>query len=128
MTDPTDLNTWLDSYAFTSFTRAQQESVKALERFALFNYAIASDILEAGMAQARAALSVRAALGTQALTDLLQKQAELGAQLSEKLRVRAQEFAALAAEVQESVGSFASGATSFSGAAAPRASGGRKAA
>jgi len=140
MTDTCDLNTWLDSYAFTSFTKAQQESFKALERFALFNYRVACDVLEAGMAHTRAALGARAALGTQALADLLQKQAELGAQLSEQLRVRAQEFTALAAEVQESVGSFVSGAANSSGAAnlsglanpagaaAQRASGGRKAA
>jgi len=134
MTDTCDLNTWLDSYAFTSYAKAQQESFKALERFALFNYRVACDVLEAGMAH------TRAALGTQALADLLQKQAELGAQLSEQLRVRAQEFTALAAEVQESVGSFVSGAANSSGAAnlsglanpagaaAQRASGGRKAA
>jgi hypothetical protein len=40
------------------------------------------------------------------IADLLQRQAELGAQLSEKLKARALEFSALAAEVQDSVGSF----------------------
>jgi len=67
---------------------------------------VAGDVLEAGLAQAKATLSARAADGTQAIADLLQKQAELGTQLSEKLKARAQEFSALAAEVQESVGTF----------------------
>jgi hypothetical protein len=108
MTDRThDLNTWLDTYALTAFSKAQQDWLKTLERFAIFNYAVAGDVLEASLAQARTTLGARAALGTHAMADLLQKQAELGNYLSEKLRARAAEFSALAAEVQESVGSFA---------------------
>jgi len=122
MTDRThELNAWLDLYALTAFTKAQQDWLKCLERFAIFNFAVAGDVLEASLAQARATLGVRAALGTQGIADLLQKQAELGSQLSDKLRARAQEFSALAAQVQESVGSFAQ-------AAAQRAAGARKAA
>ena len=80
MTDRSyDLNAWLDTYALTAFSKAQQDWLKTLERFAIFNYAVAGDVLEASLAQARATLGTRAALGTQAL----------------------------AAEVQESVGSFA---------------------
>ena len=60
-------------------------------------------------------------MGTQAIADLLQKQAELGTQLSEKLKARAQEFSALAAGVQESVGNFAADS-------ANRATGAKKAA
>ena len=107
-----DLNSWLDSYkgTFSAFTRAQQDGFKALERFTRFQYAVAGDVLESGLASARAAIGVRATIGTQAVTELLQKQAELGTQLSEKLKARAQEFSALAAEVQESVGSFAADA------------------
>ena len=45
-----------------------------------------------------------------AIADLLQKQAELGTHLSEKLKARAQEFSTLTAEVQESVGNFAADA------------------
>jgi Phasin protein len=118
-----DLTAWLETYkdGFASFTKAQQDGFKALERFARFHYAVAGDVLDAGLAQAKAALSARAAVGTQAIADLLQKQAELGTQLSEKLRTRAQEFSALAAEVQESVGSFAA-------EAATRATGVKKAA
>jgi hypothetical protein len=124
MTDRTyDLNTWLETYkeTFASFSKAQQDGFKALERFARFNYAVAGDYLEAGLAHAKAALTARAAVGTQAVADLLAKQAELSNQLSEKLRVRAQEFSTLASEVQESVSNFAA-------EAATRAAGTKKAA
>jgi hypothetical protein len=118
-----DLNTWLDTYkeTFSSFAKAQQDGFSALERFARFNYAVAGDCLEAGLAQARAALDARAAVGTQAVADLLAKQAELSNQLSERLRARAQEFSTLASEVQDSVKSFATEAAS-------RAAGTKKAA
>jgi predicted phage-related endonuclease len=107
-----DLNAWLETYkdAFTSFTKAQQDGFKALERFARFHHAVAGDVLEAGLAHARAMLSARASVGTQVMAELLQRQAEVGTQLSEQLKVRAQEFSALAAEVQESVGNFAADA------------------
>ena len=121
MTERTyDLNAWLETYkdAFTSFTRAQQEGLKTLERFARFHYAVAGDVLEAALAHTRATFGTRAAVGTQVVAELLQKQAEVGTQLSEKLRARAQEFSALAAEVQESVGAMAADAASR--AAAPR--------
>ena len=124
MTDrPYDLNAWLETCKDTiaSFSKAQQDGYKALERFARFNYAVAGDYLEAGLAHAKAALSTRAAVGTQAVADLLAKQAELSSQLSEKLRARAQEFSSLASEVQESVSSFAADA-------ANRAAGTKKAA
>jgi hypothetical protein len=84
MTDRTyDLNAWLETYkdTFTSFTRAQYDGFKALERFARFHYAVAGDVLEAGLAQAKATLSARAGVGT-----------------------------TLIAEVQESVGNFAADA------------------
>jgi hypothetical protein len=113
MTDRTnDLNAWQETYkdTFTSFTRAQYDGFKALERFARFHYDVAGDVLEGGLAQAKATLSAHAGAGTQAMADLLQKQAELGTQLSEKLKARAQEFTALTAEVQESVGHFAADA------------------
>ncbi len=124
MTDRTyDINTWLETYKETvaSFSKAQQDGFKALERFARFNYAVAGDYLEASLAHAKAALSARAAVSTQTVADLLGKQAELSNQLSEKLRVRAQEFSTLASEVQESVSNFAA-------EAATRAAGTKKAA
>jgi Phasin protein len=120
MTDRTyDLNSWLETYkdTFASITKAQQDGFRSLERFARFNYAVAGDVLEAGLAQTRAALGARATMGTQVMAELLQKQAEVGTQLSEKLKVRAQEFSSLAAEVQQSVGSFATDAAQRAGGA-----------
>jgi hypothetical protein len=117
MTDRTyDLNAWVETYkeTFSSFAKAQQDGFRALERFARFHYAVAGDVLEAGFEQAKAVLGARAALGTQAIADLLQKQAELGTQLSEKLQARAQEFSALAVEVQGTVGNFAADAANRS--------------
>ena len=112
-----DIQTWLEPYRETlaSFAKAQQESFRTLERFARFHYAVAGDLLEVGFAQARTALGARA--------ELLQKQAELGTQLSEKLKSRAQEFSALAAEVQESVGSFAVETANRAADSASRATG-----
>ena len=108
-----DWNVWLDSYkdTYASFSKAQHEGFRALEAFARFNYAVAGDVLEASFAQAKATLGARAAFGTQAFANLLEKQAELGTQLSERIRERAQEFSTIAAEVQDSVGSFAAAAT-----------------
>jgi hypothetical protein len=113
MQDQIDWNIWLDTYreTYASFSKAQHEGLRALERFARFQYAVAGDVLEAGLAQAKATLGARPAFGTQAIVELLEKQAELSTQLSEKIRERAHEFSTLAAEVQESVGSFAAAAT-----------------
>lgn len=118
-----DLNAWMETYkdTFATFAKAQQDGFKALERFARFHYAVAGDVLEAGLAHTKAAMSAKAAVGTQAVADLLAKQAELGTQLSEKLKARAQEFSTLAAEVQESV-------TTFTAEAANRATHTKKAA
>jgi hypothetical protein len=118
-----DWSLWLDTYkdTYASFSKAQQEGFRALERFARFNYAVAGDVLEAGLAQAKATLGARAAIGTHAIADLLEKQAEIGTQLSEKIKERAQEFSALAAEVQESVGSFAAAAANRASHAAKKA-------
>ncbi len=64
-------------------------------------------MLEAGIAQAKAALAPKVAVGTNVVADLLQKQADLGTELSDKLKARAEEFSAMAADVQQTVGSFA---------------------
>jgi hypothetical protein len=114
MNDHFDVNTWMETYkdAFSSFGKAQQDSFKALERFARFHYAVAGDVLEAGIAQAKATLAPKAVVGTQAIAELLQKQADLGSELSEKLQARAQEFSAMAADVQHSVGAYTTQAAS----------------
>jgi phasin family protein len=104
MTDRTfDPNTWLDAYreTFASVHKAQEEGFKAIERLARFNYAVAGDCLDAGIAQAQASFAAKTP------AELLAKQTELGSRLTEKLRARAQEFSNLAAEVQGSVSTFA---------------------
>jgi dihydroxyacetone kinase len=124
MTDRTyDLNTWFDTYkdAFASFTKAQQDGFRTFERFARFNYAVAGDVLEAGLAHSRAALGVRASAGTQVIAELLQKQAEIGTQLGEKMKARAQEFSSLAAEAQQSVGTYAAEAANRAAASTKKA-------
>jgi hypothetical protein len=110
MTDPNyDFRGWLEPYKDTiaSFARAQQDGFRTLERFARFQYAVAGDLLEAGLAHTRNAIGARSAGGAQLIAELLQKQAEVGTQLSERLKARAEEFSALAAEAQASAGSFA---------------------
>jgi phasin protein len=118
---------WVETYkqTFACFAKAQQDGLKTFERFARFHFAVAGDVLEAGLAQAKATLGARAAVGSQAIAELLQKQAELGTQLSEKLKARAQEFSALTAEAQESASSFAA---DIAAETASRATGAKKAA
>jgi hypothetical protein len=125
-----DVQGWLEPYkdSFASFAKAQQEGLRTFERFTRFHYAVAGDLLEAGFAQARAALGARTAVGTQAVAELLQRQAELGTQLSEKLKARAQEFSSLSAEAQESVGAFAAETANRAAESAGRAAGPKRAA
>jgi phasin family protein len=109
MSDRTfDPTTWLDAYreSFASVQKAQEQGFKAVERFARFQYAVAGDYLDAGIAQTQAALSAKTP------AELLSKQTELNARLGDKLRTRAQEFATIASEVQGSVTSFATEAAS----------------
>lgn len=112
-----DPSTWLDSFrdTFASVTKAQQEGFKAIERIARFQYAVAGDYLEASIAQTQAALAAKTPV------ELFAKQTELGTQLGEKLRARAQEFSTLASEVQGSVSSFATEAATRATASAKKA-------
>jgi predicted phage-related endonuclease len=123
MSERYDLNSWFESYkdTFASFAKAQQYGLRALERFARFHYAVAGDVLDAGLAHTRAALGARAAVGTEVIAELLQKQAELDTQLSERLKARAQEFSSLTAEAQQSAGSFAADVASRATAGAKKA-------
>jgi hypothetical protein len=109
-----DFQGWFEPYkeTFASFAKAQEDGFRTLERFARFQYAVAGDLLEAGLAHARSAIGARTTVGTQVITDLLQKQAEIGNQLGERLKARAQEFSSLTAEVQDSLGAYATDATS----------------
>ncbi len=99
MSDSTfDPKAIFESYrnAFAPALKAQQEGVKVLDRVGRYQYDVAGDYLEWGLAQAKAALTA------QTPADFVAKQAELTTALSEKLRARAQEFIALASESQSS--------------------------
>jgi phasin family protein len=77
--------------------RAQQESLKTLDRFAHYQYALAGDYLEWSLSQAKALLAAKNP------AELVAKQTELGTQLSEQLRGRVQEFSSLASEAQNTL-------------------------
>lgn len=109
MTDQFDMNTWVKTYkdAFSSFGQAQQDGFRVLERFARFHYTVAGDVLEAGIAQAKAAMTPKAVTGPNMVAELIQRQAELSTELGEKLQARAEEFSAMAADAQQSVNGLA---------------------
>jgi hypothetical protein len=97
MSDTTfDPKTIFENYrnAVAPALKAQQEGVKALDRVGRYQYDVAGDYLEWGLAQAKAALS------SQTPADFVSKQVELTTALSEKLRARAQEFVTLATDAQ----------------------------
>jgi phasin family protein len=77
--------------------RAQQESLKALDRLAHYQYALAGDYLEWSLSQAKAVLAAKNP------AELVAKQTELGTKLSDQLRGRVQEFSSLASEAQSSM-------------------------
>jgi hypothetical protein len=83
--------------AFAPALKTQQEGVKVIDRVGRYQYEVAGDYLEWGLAQAKAALTA------QTPADFVSRQAELTTALSEKLRARAQEFIALAGDSQSSV-------------------------
>lgn len=91
--------------ALAPMLSAQAESLKALDRFAHQQYAIAGDYLEYSLAQANAAVAAKTP------AELFAKQSELGNKLTEQLRARAQEFSAIAAETQTVLNKFFTDAT-----------------
>ncbi len=93
------------SNAFAPALKAQQESVKAIERLGRYQYAVAGDYLEWGVAHANASVGVKTP------AELLTKQVELATALGEKLRSRAQEFLSLATDAQTSFTRVVSEAT-----------------
>ena len=108
MNDKTfDPSTFVESFrnSLAPLLRAQTESLKALDRFAHHQYAIAGDYLEYGLAQAKAAVAAKTP------NDLLAAQTELSTRLTEQLRARAQEFSTIAAEAQTMLNQFFSEAT-----------------
>jgi hypothetical protein len=102
-----DPSTFIDSFrnALAPVLRAQAESLKALDRFAHHQYAVAGDYLEYGLAQAKAAVAAKSP------NELLAAQSQLGQKLTEQLRARAQEFSTIAGEAQTMLNQFFSEAT-----------------
>lgn len=99
MSDTTfDPKSILETYrnAFAPALKVQQEGVKVIDRVGRYQHAVAGDYLEWSLAQAKLALAA------QTPADFFSKQVELTTALSERLRARAQEFAALASESQAS--------------------------
>lgn len=98
-----DPNAWIDAYRenLAPVYKAQQEGLKTLARFARFQHAVLGDLIDAGISHAQAALTAKNPL------DLAVKQVELGSQIGDKLRGRAQEFSTLASEAQGTVANFA---------------------
>ncbi|MBS0398429.1 MAG: phasin family protein [Proteobacteria bacterium] len=100
MTDRSfDFSTMFGAYrdAFAPVARAQQEGLKAFERFARHQFALAGDYLDWALAHANAAVN------TKSPTELASRQSELNVGLGDKLRGRAEEFSKLAKETQGAV-------------------------
>ena len=109
MTEKFDVNSWLKTYrdAFAPAQRAQAEALKAFERFARHQYAVAGDCLEFSLNAAKAAFAAKPG------DDFAAAQRELGSEISTRLQKRAEELATIAAEAQSSLsGAFADAAES----------------
>jgi hypothetical protein len=93
-----DPSTALDTYrsVFAPTLRAQQEALKTIERFSRYQFAVATDYFEWGVAQAKASLD----FGTPA--ELAASQTTLATQFGEKLEGRVREFVNLATEARTS--------------------------
>jgi hypothetical protein len=98
-----DPNAWFDAYrdALGPVNKAQQEGLKAFERFAQLNYAVAGDCLNSGLAH------VQAAVDAKSPADLIGRGAELSARLGETLRGRIQEFVSMTNDAQSAFVQFA---------------------
>jgi hypothetical protein len=76
--------------------RAQQEALKALERFGRYHYSVAGDYLDWSVAQARAILTPCTP------AEHVASQITLATQFGEKLQGRVREFVSLASETRAS--------------------------
>lgn len=94
-----DPNTLFDSFrsSLAPVLSAQQEGLKAFDRLAHFQYALAGDYLEWSLAQANSLLSSKSP------AELFAKQTELGSKFSDQLRGRVQEFSSMATETQTTI-------------------------
>ena len=94
--DPSSLiETYRNAYA--PVLRAQQEGLKAIDRLARYQYAIAGDYLEWSLSQAKAVLNAKSP------SELVAKQTEIGSKISDQLRGRVQEFSSLASDTQATI-------------------------
>jgi hypothetical protein len=87
-----NVNEMLETYrhALAPAIHAQQEGLKALDRLARYQYAVAGDYLEWSLNQAQAVIAARNP------AELAAKQAELGSKMGEQLRGRVQELTTIA--------------------------------
>jgi len=100
MTDKTfDPNALLETFrnALAPAIHAQQEGLKALDRLARYQYAVAGDYLEWSLTQAHALLAATSP------AELAAKQAELSSKISEQLRGRVQELTTITSESQSTL-------------------------
>ena len=100
MTDHTfDPTAMIETYrnAFAPALHAQHEGLKALERMARFQYAVAGDYMEWSLSQAQAVLAAKSPV------EFAAKQAELGSKIGEQLRGRAQELTTITRESQSTL-------------------------
>ena len=94
-----DQNNMFETFrtAYAPVLRAQTEGLKAVDRLAHFQYALAGDYLEWSLSQAKAVLGARNP------SELVAKQAELSNKLNDQLRGRVQEFSSLANDAQSTI-------------------------
>ena len=94
-----DPNLWFDACrsTFSPLIRTQEECIKAVDRIARLQYAVAGDVLESSLAHAHVALDAKSP------ADYLAKSTELGAKFGEKFRTRTQELVNATVDAQSSV-------------------------
>jgi hypothetical protein len=119
-----DPNAWFDAYreTFAPVYKWHQDGLKTIERFARFNYSVAGDCLESGIQHAQAAIAAKSP------SDFLQKEAEIGSRLGEKVSSRVQELMDITADAQGQFSQFASETVSRAAAAPSAAAQGASAA
>ena len=112
-----DASTWFDTYrsAFAPALHAQQEGLKAFERLARYQYAVAGDYLEFSVSAARAAIDAKSG------EDLVTAQSALSSNLSRQLQQRAEEFVTIATESQNTLKNLFAEASGKAAAATKKA-------
>jgi len=92
--------------------KVQQEGFRSVERLARFQYAIAGDYLESGLAHLGAAFVATTP------AELIAAQSALGRQFGNRLRERARELVEMAGEIQGAIGTAT--AAALASAKAPK--------